>query len=370
MGGFLVDNILLDIGYVLSIITLTKNQRNLFMSRIMNKIKENKHLRENGQYIINRTKLITPTEYLATRIKINDLPRHMINKDEFRNTYPHIVEETIKELITDIYNDKTQLLKPYDKETPRNKLLHWGALFGTIVDFISTTLPENKTYKFINDDKYDTIPKRYRSAIQNHNGMHTVVKTEDSDTYVQSLFTEAMNNVTSYDRFDTTELDSTLQQIETIRKLLPTIYKKDIIDREITNIQQADESITVKQVLTYGAKPSTESKAKQQCITDKEVIAFNKIFDICIALSKRFYYVAGKSNTHDIMAEYKREEDNKNLVLKAQRHLRTLSQVVVSAKKNFASLDKQYVDETEQKYQETRKRILSKVYDQIHPNTL
>lgn len=342
------------------------------MSKIIDKTKEKKHLRENGQYIINRTKLITPTEYLATRIKINDLPRHMINKDEFRNTYPHIVEETIKGLITDIYNDKTQLLKPYDKETPRNKLLHWGALFDTIVDFISTTLPENKTYKFINKQKYNAIPKRYRSAIQNHNGMHKVVKTEDSDTYVQSLFAKTMDNpgIIQYDIFDDSEADAVNQQIETIRKLLPTIYKEDIIDREIKTIQQADDSITVTQVLTYGAKPSTESKAKQQCITDKEVIAFNKIFDICIALSKSFYYVASKSNTHDIIEEYKREQNNKDIVLKAQRHLRSAQQVVVSAKKNSALLDEKYIADAEDNYNDIKKRVLSMVHDKIHPNTL
>lgn len=342
------------------------------MSKIIDKTKEKKHLRENGQYIINRTKLMTPTEYLATRIKINDLPRHMINKDEFRNTYPHIVEETIKELITDTYNDKTQLLKPYDKETPRNKLLHWGALFGTIVDFISTTLPENKTYKFINKQKYNAIPKRYRSAIQHHSGLHTIPCTEDSDTYVQSLFAKIMDNpgIIQYDMFDDSEADAVNQQIETVRKLLPTIYKKDIIDREITNIQQADDSITVKQVLTYGAKPSTESKAKQQCITDKEVIAFNKIFDICIALSKRFYYVAGKSNTHDIIEEYKREQNNKDIVLKAQRHLRSAQQVVVSAKKNSALLDEKYIADAEDNYNDIKKRVLSMVHDKIHPNTL
>lgn len=342
------------------------------MSKIIDKTKEKKHLRENGQYIINRTKLITPTEYLATRIKINDLPRHMINKDEFRNTDPHIVEETIKGLITDIYNDKTQLLKPYDKETPHNKLQYWGALFETVVDFVSANLPENKTYKFINKQKYNAIPKRYRSAIQHHFGRHTIPCTEDSDTYVQSLFAKTMDNpgIIQYDIFDDSEADAVNQQIETIRKLLPTIYKEDIIDREIQTIQQADDSITVTQVLTYGAKPSAESKAKQQYITDKEVIAFNKIFDICIALSKRFYYVAGKSNTHDIIEEYKREQNNKDIVLKAQRHLWYAQQVVVSAKKNSALLDEKYIADAEDNYNDIKKRVLSMVHDKIHPNTL
>lgn len=345
------------------------------MVKIIDKIKENKHLRKNGERVFKIPYCIvgTPTKYLDEKFEINSLPQHMINKTEYREPNGYCaVENEIRGRITEIFNDKTKLLKPYEAETPRNKLQYWGALFETVVDFVSANLPEYKRPAFINDDKYDTIPKRYRSAIQNHNGMHTVVKTEDSNTYIQSLFAKTMDNpgIIQYDMFDNSEAGAVNQQIETIRKLLPIIYKPDIISREIQTVQESDNTMTIRQIFTYGAKPSTESKAKQQRVTDEEVDVFDKLYQACQELTPKFYYVASKSNTHDIIEEYKREQNNKDIVLKAQRHLRSAQQVVVSAKKNSALLDEKYIADAEDNYNDIKKRVLSMVHDKIHPNTL
>ena len=96
------------------------------------------------------------------------------------------------------------------------------------------------------------------------------------------------------------------------------------------------------------ATPSTLSQRKQKFVSNEQIATIKRLRTIFENIIDLVVFIKTKSNAHATIAEYLRELHNKNIVLKAQRYIRTESQVVVSAKKNAELFDKTYIKQTEE----------------------
>jgi len=291
------------------------------MPEFLQNVENENHLKDSGDHIVTDT--YKPKEFLDFAKVIwpvwSVLPKQAQNKDNFRNPDANQITATVIKQIEKEFKNKTKALKKHSQ----NKLSYWGALFETILDFYTNNIMVDKPTKRIHKNDFNKIPKYCRSAFKKQNDWYSVSNSKESGDKISLVFIDAK----AEQQF--TELS------DEANKLIPVIYNKGVI-----------ESV------------SPES--------DKQIYAFNrlqKIFNIIINLC---FFVKTKSNVNDVISEYKYAKTNKDIILKAQRHLRTAQQLVVSAKKNSEIFNDKYISETEARYKQTKCEVLKLVRNTIH----
>lgn len=289
------------------------------MPKFLQNIENERHLKDNGEHIAAET--YEPKEFLDFAKTIwpmwSILPKSAQNKDDFRNPNANQITETVIEYINKKFQNKTKALNP------QNKLSYWGALFETILDFYTNNIMMNQPTKSINENNFDKIPKRCRSVFKKQNNWYRVSNSKKTGDKISLVFIDAKAE------------QQFIELSNEARELISVIYNKSVI----------------KSVLPE---------------SDKQIYAFNrlqKIFNIIINLC---FFVKTKSNVNDVISEYKYAKTNKDIILKAQRHLRTAQQLVVSAKKNSEIFNDKYISDTETRYERTKREVLKLVRNTIH----
>jgi len=305
----------------------------------MQRLENNIQMRENGKTPILAT---SPRYYLDTLyalIAMGQIPKAMQHKDDFRNINMKNIATIIDKIITDDYKSERMVFKKYNEETPINKVLIWGTMFNTLLKFFADTTPQDyERYGYINKEDYKKIPKRYRDAIKKHKDGYIIVAKRSAAPKLSLMF-ENDNNEKQFNDL-----------INEAKKLVPVIYT---VNKNV-----------------YWATPSTLSQRRQKFVSNEQIAAIKRLRTIFENIIDLVVFIKTKSNAHATIAEYLRELHNKNIVLKAQRYIRTVSQVVVSAKKNSELFDSahfagNYIKQTEKRYKNTRNQVINTIRDRI-----
>lgn len=288
------------------------------MLKCIDRIKNNIHLYENGKNSVIAAKPECFLDFLQALIEMKPAPKNMQNKDPFRNVNQKDIATIVRAAINNRYYDQNYRFKKYNEETPKNRVFLWGIAFNSLLDtFVELATPgEKRTYIVKN---YNDVPTRYRSAVRKQDNKYVI-------TYKVAKTSLMFENADAQRQFNA--------MIEEARNLIPSVYK---------------------------AFPSALSNRKQNMVSDEQIIAIKRLREIFENIIPLVVFTTTKSNTYDTISEYIKTQNKQNVFLKAQRHMRTASQVVVSAKKNADLFDKYYISETEERYKQIRKTVFKKL---------
>ncbi len=332
------------------------------MSKISEFIEEKRHLYENGKYFDLSGLARTPEIYMAgfrNSQALKELPQKTKNKTEYRRPNPFFAVSIIEKEILEQLKSKTRLLEPYNKATPRNKLLYWGALFDTLSDFyikniggLSVIEPRQQ---YIKQSEYEKMPKRYRSALKKTKKGYVVEKEPDAKKY------RLMFNQADHIKFS--------KLMKEAKELIKSIYTDTVIEHELVGNSFRKTKNNLSERFEYksihGTMPSPVDRIDQYFITDKEVETVKKLKIIFREIQDMFYYFEHKSNAQETIYEYNDAQRRHNVVKDAQSVTRTAQQYVVSVKKASKYLDKYDVMAAEHAFENTKRQVLSGLKKQL-----
>ena len=286
----------------------------------LEKIQERRHLIQNGQHETLANSPRVYCEHMQELIKSKCVAR---SSDITKEISDYINKGT----------EKKALLLPkaaYTKYTPQNKVALWGAAFATWIEFFKEHLERPRTAKpkIIWPNEYNKIPKRYRNAIKpvEHIYLMPVEQVESPKLFLRFK--------------DAAALKQFKRLMAEAERLLPLVYTETAIYTIWGNGDEIEKR-------GYGAQPSTKNESQQQQVSDEQLIAINRLKSLFAQMSDLVYFIKKQSNAWATIAEYTESQKNKDMILKAQRYLRTVKQEVVSAKKNADVIGKDTVHQAE-----------------------
>ena len=319
------------------------------------------------QYKNGKDSIITYTnpEYYLQSLQVLfervTTPKQMQNKDKFRQLGQLDIHNYTEQIIREVryYTaQKTLFLNEYDKASPQNKVIYWGALFDSLLNFfIDNSLVGAQEYKIISKSEYDQMPKRYRSAVKKYDNDYTISSTSKSKMTLEC-----------------TDDTAFIRLANEAEKLIKKIYNsKQITTGNLIEYQSGyDEDGNPWWFEKYEcinvAVKSSASRFQQQFVTDEQISAIRRLRTIFTNIAEMTYFVQHKSNAKDIIWEYETAKSNQNDFLYAQRHLRTANQVVVSAKKYPGLFDQKYLSNVEKRYKNTREQVLQTLINKHNIN--
>lgn len=330
------------------------------MTKIRDIYNQQKRLYENGKNF--SAKGYEPKSFLKHLVFIIDsayklTPEHMVNKDEFRRNQSQKVIDAIHKDLYDKMVLKTSFLGKYTELSPRDKLSYWGAMFDTALEFF--TYSASNSYKhrdcsYISKQEYNKIPKRYRSAIKKQNGGYSI-DTTPNEGVKPVLFIK-----------DISLQEKAFSLLNEAKELVSLIYKHEFLENKLIDFHEyidSEGALCCKYVTEniYGAKPSSHRLFQHLLISDEQIKAVERLKEILQNLPGLFWIIPSKANATDTIAEYKDAKRRHDIVLEAQRHVRTASQVVVSTKKHKTLFDKHDVKQAEIDYNTEKTKTLAKL---------
>ena len=332
------------------------------MSKISEFIEQKQRLYENGKIFDMSDWARTPEMYIASlrnAMALKQLPKSAQNKTAYRRPNPYTVATIIEKEILGQLKSKTRFLETYYDTTPRNKLLYWGALFDTLFNFyanIKSLSVVEPRQQYIKQSEYSKMPKRFRSALKKTEKGYVVEKEPDAKKYRL-----AFNG--SYQKAKFSEL------MTEARELIKSLYTDSVICHDLIDSDCRETDYGTLERFEYeaihGTMPSNAGKIKQYFITDKELVAVQKLKSIFREIQDMFLFFEHKSNGQDTIYEYNDAKRRQNIVKEAQAVSRTAQQYVVSVKKATKLLDRQAVFCAERALKETKSEILYGLKKQI-----
>lgn len=312
----------------------------------MKKIQEYK----NGK-ILNRNEL-TPGKFLTEIMQIIqsvEIPKPMVNHDEFRRKYSQRVLKTLQKNIVHSCNDKTyKFNKNYSQQFPRNQMLLWGVLFTALKEILIDESFDSKTKKLnkISAEEYNKMPKRYRSAFKKAS---FIPNTYICETAPESEKYNLILDCESSDKFDETHKE--------ITKLLSIVYERI----ENGYLEWNPKVGSVEYVSDTTVAPET-GLFKKHLVSDEQMAAITALCAIFRNIAKSCVITETKHGAKAVLDEYANAKKRENIVLNAYQYVEDMRECA----KKLASLKN---DNLTKRHQNIKRDVLMALRENIHTFT-
>ena len=286
------------------------------MANILEKIKTKKQEYNNGKKLAQSS--YTPDDFVfALRMNIANqkLPHFMQNKKSYHKQNTYGVSREIVNTIKESYYTRVKNLKPYLKETPYNRISHWGALFNVLFDYYATSTNQIgfPVKIHINKDEFQLIPKRYRCALSK--APSGQIENLSKPTNKMSIILESKEN-----------LDKFQKLMDEAKKLIDLIYDYNLVSSNYRVKSYGTEQENKYDVYEKGdsyIKPMSDA-TKSYFVSNEQLAAIKRLQEIFIDISNICLVIQHRTNASDIFAEYMKIKDNKDIVLQGHKFLQSL----------------------------------------------
>lgn len=286
------------------------------MSNILEKIKTKKQEYNNGKKLAQSS--YAPDDYIfAMRMNITNqkLPLSMQNKKSHHKQNTYNVAKEIIQNIKESYYKRIKNLKPYLKETPYNRVSHWGALFNILFDYYAASTDQIgfPVKVHINKDELQSIPKRYRCALSK--APLGQIENLSKQTNKMSIILDSPQSLNKFNKL-----------MGEAKKLINLIYDINLVSNTYRIKSYGAEQENKYDVYEKGDSyimPMPDTM-KSYFVSDEQLAAIKRLQEIFIEISNICLVIQHRTNASDILAEYIKIKDNKDIVLKGHKFLQSL----------------------------------------------